>query len=69
MAKTAQTSPVVTTSLTNLITLRSLEEKYVALHKFEKEAGQEQQFYEKFGTKKQFLGQFKRQPYDKVGGK
>ena len=64
MAKASQTSAAVTTSLTNLITLRSLEEKYDALHKFEKEAGQEKQFFEKFGSKKQFLGQFKRQPYD-----
>jgi hypothetical protein len=42
-----------------------LEEKYDALHKFEKDAGQEKQFRKKFGTKKQFMHQFKRQPYDR----
>jgi hypothetical protein len=63
LAKTTQASHILT-PVQSLITLQSLEEKYDALHKFEKEAGQEKQFLEKFGTKKQFLGQFKRQPYD-----
>jgi hypothetical protein len=64
LAKNTQASIAITSPLTKLITLRSLEEKYDALHKFEKEAGQEKQFFEKLGTKKQFMGQFKRQSYD-----
>jgi hypothetical protein len=64
LAKAVQTSPVVTSAEHKPVTLRSLEDLYDAVHKFDKQAGCEKAFFEKFGSRKVWLGQFKRQSYD-----
>jgi hypothetical protein len=64
LAKIVQDSPILSSSLAKLITLQSLGAQYDAVFKFVKQTDGEKEFLEKFGTKKQFMGQFKRQSYD-----
>jgi hypothetical protein len=65
LAKVIEAPATITTATTHETkTIHSLRELYQMVHKFDKAAGNEKAFLQKFGSEKQFLSQFKRQPYD-----
>jgi hypothetical protein len=66
LAKVISAVPTVTTNATTceVKTIGSLRSLYRMVQKFEKQVGNEKPFLAKYGSEKQWLSQFKRQPYD-----
>jgi hypothetical protein len=59
VSKTVVTQTAAITSAPEPVTIQKLADLYDAVHKFDKQAGNEQAFLAKYGTRKQWLNQFK----------
>jgi hypothetical protein len=67
LAKVIEASTLTTTATEyKPKTISDMQEIYDLIHKFEKQANNEKAFLAKFHSRKQWLSQFKRQPYDGV---